>query len=82
MSKYLVLCDEGYYPSIYVVESKEVAEIIYKGLTEGYKDWGDELMGRAEGNVQVLEVEDTPLTTADWNHIRTCHPLLGDVVFL
>lgn len=82
MSKFLVICTEHHYPSIYVCPTREYAELTYKSLTEGFKDWsGEEVFPVEDAEVEVIEVVDTALRTVDWASLGSVHPDL-DGVFL
>lgn len=80
MSKFLVLCTQHHYPSVYVFNSKEHADTAYKALTEGYKDWGDYFVsGVDDGDVEIIEVENTTLKTICWAGLTNMHPELYGV---
>lgn len=82
MSKFLVICTEHHYPSIYVCSTREHAELTYKSLTEGFKDWGDYDVSPVEdAEVEIIEVVDTTLKTIDWAGLGNMNPQL-DGVFL
>jgi hypothetical protein len=82
MSKFLVICTEHHYPSIYVCSTREYAELTYKSLTEGFKDWsGYDIPPVEEAQVEIIEVVDTSLRTIDWASLGSMHPDL-DGVFL
>lgn len=79
--KYVIVVSEGNYPSIFVVGSVVEAELVYKALTEGYMDWGDEWRPPVDAPVAAFEVKDTSLKTVDWAYIE-CSPLKDKVAFL
>lgn len=70
MSKFLVLCDTAHYPSILVLGNREDAELVYKCLKEGHVDWDGEPYPPEEyTTVEMIEVGETHLGTADWSGI-------------
>lgn len=82
MSKYLVLYDEQHYPSIYVVGTKHEADIIYEALISGWVDYYGEFNCKCgEGNIDLIEVEDTTLETIDWVGLKHT-PIHEKVVLL
>ena len=81
MSKYLILCDDSYYPSILVLEDKYDANTVYGALKYGYVDYSDEIISGVDYNVQMVEVEQTSLKTCDWSGIQHS-PVCEKIVFL